>query len=45
MAPTEEDQTYHEHVTSAAYRELIAGRFADLIVEFVEIDHELLASV
>jgi quinol monooxygenase YgiN len=36
---------YDEHVTSSAYRELIAGRFADLIVEFVEIDHELLVSV
>ncbi|NUR28203.1 MAG: antibiotic biosynthesis monooxygenase [Catenulispora sp.] len=35
---------YDAHTGSAAYRELIAGRFADLIVEFVEIDHELLVS-
>ena len=35
---------YDAHTSSAAYRELIAGRFADLIVEFVEIDHELLVS-
>jgi len=27
------------------YRELIAGQFADLIVEFVEIDHDLLVSI
>jgi len=35
---------YDEHTGSAAYRELIAGRFADVIVDFVEIDHELLVS-
>ena len=35
---------YDAHTGSAVYRELIAGRFADLIVEFVEIDHELLVS-
>jgi quinol monooxygenase YgiN len=40
-----DEAAYQEHVTSAAYRELIAGRFAGLIVEFVEIDHELLVSV
>jgi quinol monooxygenase YgiN len=40
-----DEAAYQEHVTSTAYRELIAGRFADLIVEFVEIDHELLVSV
>lgn len=33
---------YDAHTGSPAYRELIAGRFADMIVEFVEIDHELL---
>jgi hypothetical protein len=33
------------HTGSAAYRELIAGEFANLIVEFVEIDHELLVSL
>jgi quinol monooxygenase YgiN len=36
---------YDVHTGSAAYKELIAGRFADLIVEFVEIDHELLVSL
>jgi quinol monooxygenase YgiN len=36
---------YDAHTGSAAYRELIAGRFANLIIEFVEIDHELLVSV
>ena len=36
---------YDAHTGSAAYRELIAGRFAELIVEFVEIDHELLVSL
>ena len=35
---------YDAHTGSAAYRELIAGQFADLIVDFVEIDHELLIS-
>jgi quinol monooxygenase YgiN len=36
---------YDAHTGSAAYKELIAGQFADLIVEFVEIDHELLISI
>jgi quinol monooxygenase YgiN len=36
---------YDTHKGSPAYRELIAGRFSNLIVEFVEIDHELIASV
>ena len=31
--------------TRSAYDRLIAGRFADLIVEFVELDHELLVSL
>ena len=34
---------YDAHTGSAAYKELIAGRFAGLITEFVEIDHELVA--
>ena len=39
------DQTaYDAHTGSAAYQELIAGRFAGVIVEFVEVDHELVAS-
>lgn len=36
---------YDAHTTSPAYRELIAGRFAAMIVEFVEVDHELLVSL
>lgn len=36
---------YHEHTSSAAYRDLIAGQFADRIVEFIEINHELVVSV
>ena len=36
---------YDAHTGSAAYKELIAGRFADLIVEFVEIDHEQLVAI
>ena len=36
---------YDAHTGSAAYRDLIAGRFSELIVEFVELDHELVASV
>ena len=36
---------YDAHTGSAAYRELIAGQFSELIVEFVEIDHELLVSI
>jgi quinol monooxygenase YgiN len=35
---------YDAHTGSPAYRELIAGEFAGLIVEFVEIDHELLVA-
>ena len=36
---------YDAHTGSDAYQELIAGRFADLITEFVEIDHELVTAV
>ena len=32
---------YDAHTGSAAYKELIAGKFAGLVEEFVEIDHEL----
>jgi quinol monooxygenase YgiN len=35
---------YDAHTTSPAYEELIAGRFSQIIVEFVELDHELIAS-
>ncbi len=36
---------YDAHTTSAAYRELIAGEFANRIEEFVEIDHELVCAL
>jgi quinol monooxygenase YgiN len=35
---------YDAHTTSSAYQRLVAGEFADTIVEFVELDHELLVS-
>jgi quinol monooxygenase YgiN len=36
---------YDEHTSSAAYRDLIAGQFADRIVEFTELDHELVVAL
>jgi quinol monooxygenase YgiN len=36
---------YDAHTGSPAYQDLIAGQFANLIVEFVEIDHELVTAV
>jgi quinol monooxygenase YgiN len=36
---------YAKHTTSAAYKELIAEKFADRIVEFLEIDHELVTAL
>jgi quinol monooxygenase YgiN len=36
---------YDAHTSSAAYLDLIAGRFADIVVDFVEIDHELLVAL
>jgi quinol monooxygenase YgiN len=36
---------YDAHTTSPAYQKLIAGRFADTITEFVEIDHELVVAL
>jgi quinol monooxygenase YgiN len=35
---------YGAHTSSPAYKDLIAGQFADVIVEFVEIDHELVVA-
>ena len=32
---------YEQHTRSAAYLDLIAGQFASRIVEFTELDHEL----
>ena len=39
-----DQDAYEAHTTSSAYQRLIAGQFADTIVEFVELDHELLVS-
>ena len=36
---------YDAHTSSPAYQELIAGQFANMIVEFVEVDHELVVAV
>jgi quinol monooxygenase YgiN len=36
---------YDAHTGSAAYQKLIAGEFAGLIREFVEIDHELIVAL
>jgi quinol monooxygenase YgiN len=36
---------YDRHTGSAAYKDLIAGQFASHIVEFVEIDHELVVAL
>ena len=36
---------YDAHTSSPAYQELIAGQFANMIVEFVEVGHELIVAV
>ena len=36
---------YDTHTNSAAYRDLIAGQFASMIVEFTELDHELVVAL
>jgi quinol monooxygenase YgiN len=36
---------YDAHTTSAAYLDLIAGQFAQRIVEFTELDHELVVAL
>jgi quinol monooxygenase YgiN len=36
---------YDAHTSSPAYRDLIAGQFAGMIVEFTELDHELVVAV
>jgi quinol monooxygenase YgiN len=36
---------YDAHTSSAAYNELIAGQFAERIVEFTEIGHELVVAL
>ena len=35
---------YDAHTSSSAYQRLIAGQFVELIIQFVELDHELLVS-
>jgi quinol monooxygenase YgiN len=36
---------YDAHTGSPAYRDLIAGQFASMIVEFTELDHELVVGL
>src|ERR1035438_8056291 len=36
---------YDAHTSSPAYRDLIAGQFASMIVEFIELDHELVVGL
>jgi quinol monooxygenase YgiN len=36
---------YDAHTSSPAYRDLIAGQFASMIVEFTELDHELVVGL
>jgi quinol monooxygenase YgiN len=36
---------YDVHTGSAAYQDLIAGKFAERIVEFTELDHELVVAL
>ena len=40
-----DQDAYDAHTDSAAYKELIAGRFAGIIEEFVELDHELVVGL
>jgi len=40
-----DQEAYDAHTGSAAYKEFVAGQFAELIVEFVEIDHELVVGI
>jgi quinol monooxygenase YgiN len=36
---------YDAHTSSPVYQDLIAGQFASMIVEFTELDHELVAAI
>ena len=36
---------YDAHTSSPAYRDLIASKFASMIVEFTELDHELVVGL
>ena len=40
-----DQEAYDTHTRSPAYQELMAGRFAQLAVEIVEIDHEMIISI
>src|ERR1700733_2456493 len=40
-----DQEAYDAHTHSAAYRDLIAGQFASMIVEFTELDHELVVGL
>ena len=40
------DQAAHDrHTSSPAYLDLIAGQFASMIVDFTELDHELVVGL
>lgn len=36
---------YDAHTSAPAYAEFIAGQFSELVVEFVELDHELIVAL
>jgi quinol monooxygenase YgiN len=36
---------YDAHTSSSAYRDLIAGQFASMIVDFTELNHELVVGL
>jgi hypothetical protein len=36
---------YDAHTSSPAYRDLIADQFASMIIEFTELDHELVVGL
>jgi quinol monooxygenase YgiN len=40
----DDQAAYDAHTRSPAYQRLVAGKFGDLIIEFVELDHELVVS-
>jgi quinol monooxygenase YgiN len=40
-----DEAAYEEHTSSAVYRDLIAGQFAERIVEFTELNHELVVAL
>jgi quinol monooxygenase YgiN len=40
-----DQDAYDRHTTSPAYSDLISGKFAQRIVEFTELDHELVVGI